>query len=195
MQRRWWFVCFLAVSIAALLFVQRDTHNDRTSKNKLATDEVEHYGQGVKSRNFDRFGQLSQQLSANSSEYRLNSGEILFYQAELVGLDSDQQRWVVAAGQATVDDSDVVVLKDQVIIRQESTANGSADKASEPSLMGLVLTTEQLNYQRKTHQADTDLPVNIRNQHVNIDATGMHFDIGQQIITLKNNVTTRYEAD
>lgn len=76
---------------------------------------------------------------------------------------------------------DIISLIDNVDVQQRKDG-----------VLQLTLQTQQLDYQPKTKDVATNLPVQIKNENLNMHATGMKANITDKQITFLGRVNSRY---
>lgn len=178
-MKKWFFITsFIALGlIASYHGLRPDTlfHNDKTSSDSA----MSFYLHNVELHSFNEQGDLIQVLTAANTSQRADQNEIILDTLQLdIGLA--ENRWHISSLSGTTDSllQKITLTNSVRLIRVDGTAE---------------IFTELLALDADSETAYTDAPIKILFNGSETNATGLHIDLQQETIHLKNNVKTYYD--
>lgn len=181
MRKRYWLLLSTVLFGAALLFVERYTHqaSDRLVGETL--DEAEFFGEQLINRHYNRDGQLQQTIIAAQSASYPQRQITEFIQPEIVTTDDEGQDWYIRSDHGHLNETDQQLhFKQEVVVQNLDDHNP------------MRLNTDFLLYDINLQQANTNEWVHLQSRDSTTTATGLHLDIPHQHLQLHSEVTTHH---
>ncbi|MBE0483118.1 MAG: LPS export ABC transporter periplasmic protein LptC [Bacterioplanes sp.] len=181
MRKRYWLLLSTLLFGAALLFVERYTHQASDRLVGEDTDEAEFFGEQLINRYYNREGRLQQTIIASQSASYPQRQVTEFILPEIATTDDQGQDWHIRSEHGHLNETEQQLhFKQQVIVRSLDDHNP------------MRLTTDFLLYHVDQQHANTDEWVRLQSRDSETTAIGLHLDIPQQHLQLHSEVTTRH---
>lgn len=147
------------------------------------------YMTGVNVREFGPSGELTHQITSDKIvQYQMNleaaspNDYFLFTKPIFTFYENQPTPWQVSSESARgVAGGNLMTLSNNVVIQQDSVEHGL-----------ITAKTEELLINTKAQTAETDKPVNMRNNRMTIDAIGMQANLQDNNVLMKSNVKVFY---
>ena len=179
-------VVFLAVN-----FAKSPSPTSTSSRADGQIDEIEYYGRGINTLSYGSTGQMTQQLSAASTEHNVETGDTFFYDATMVAVNADASRWTIQSKVAHLNQGQKLTLSQNVDIYATPTPSTS-DTKQQPNLR---IQTERLVYQHQQQTAKTEQAIVIEGEGIRLLSEGLEIDLAQQTLLLKRKVVSYYHLN
>lgn len=174
-----WFIIASFVTVGLIVSYHGLKPHQLFSTNHNTSAQMNFYLNNIESRKFSDDGKLTQILTTKKAFQNANQSSITLDTINIeVGLGDN--RWNVSAASGTTDaELKKITLQNSVKLFQ---INGTAE-----------IFTEMLTLDSEQEIAYTDLAIKILLNGSETNATGLHVDLKQETIQLKNNVKTTYD--